>query len=311
MKWTVLRRSGRLVLAIIAAGAFAVGPVCAQTTATWFDINPSRSNLDDSDPNGASGGRVNRVGAAADFSKVYAATEWGGLYQSFDQGNTWVRIQTFSPSAAWDVKVDPANNQRVYATSSFDGRVTPQSGISISNDAGATWTAVNQARNPLTCALGGAGTEPTGWQIAINANNTRTVFVGTNCGLARSLDAGATWDFVDPTPLDLTAEPVFAVVAHGRTIVDVIGTNGFVRSPDNGATWSAVIAGPGPVAGVVTTNTTLAVSPGENYVLLAANTQRPPAPAARGINIWESVDGGLTWPTSLTPPTLGGASIAQ
>src|ERR1700733_13962817 len=61
----------------IAASAFS-------QTRTWFDINPSQSNDGN---NGASGGRINHVGAASDSSKVYAATEWGGLYQSFDQGN--------------------------------------------------------------------------------------------------------------------------------------------------------------------------------------------------------------------------------
>src|SRR5262245_10367984 len=111
-------------------------PALGQTTATWFDINPSTSNLDPDDPNGASGGRVHHVSAAADFSRVYAATEWGGLYQSFDQGNTWVQVNSFAPSATWDVKVDPANSLRVYVTSFYDGRVNPQSGISISDDAG-------------------------------------------------------------------------------------------------------------------------------------------------------------------------------
>jgi hypothetical protein len=59
------------------------------------------------DRNSAPGGRINHVGAAGDFSKVYAVSEWGGLYQSFDQGNAWVKIQTFSPAATCDVKVDP------------------------------------------------------------------------------------------------------------------------------------------------------------------------------------------------------------
>jgi hypothetical protein len=280
-------------------------------TTRWFDINPSRSNLDDEDPNGASGGRVNHVGAAADMSRVYAATEWGGLYQSFDQGNTWVRVQTFAPSATWDVKVDPANAARVYVTSFFDGRTTPRSGISVSNDAGATWTTVNiPALNTLTCTTLRAAQEPAGWQISVNATTPRWVFAGTSCGLARSLDSGATWTFHDPSPGN-NAEQVFSVVAHGNQIVDVISGNGYFRSTDNGGTWSPAIAAPGPVAGVVGPGTTLAVSPAENYVLLAANTQNPPGPPVAGINIWESQNGGQTWPTSLTPPTLNGQSIAQ
>ena len=74
---------------------------------------------------------------------MFAATEWGGFYQSFNQGATWVRVHTFSPSAVWDVKVDPRNSRRVYAASAFDGRATTQAGISISLDGGVNWRPVN------------------------------------------------------------------------------------------------------------------------------------------------------------------------
>jgi len=286
---------GGMVLSLLAwSGGLAFGEV----TARWFDINPSRSNTDESDPNGASGGRVNHVGAASDFSRVYAATEWGGLYQSFDQGNSWSRVQSFSPSATWDVKVDPGNSQRVYVTSFFDGRVNPRSGISISADGGATWNAVDiPGTNPLNCAAARAVNEPSGWQIAING---RAVFAGTNCGLARSRDGGDNWDFVDPSPGNL-AEQVFAVIAHGGEIVDVISDNGHFRSTNNGNNWTPTPAGPGPVAGNSGTGSTVAVSPAESYVLLAASMN----------DIFESQNGGTTWPTSLTLPLRNGQSNQQ
>jgi hypothetical protein len=277
-----------------------------QVSPRWFDINPSQSNRDGSDPNGASGGRVNHVGASGDLSRVYAATEWGGLYTSFDQGNSWVKINTFSPTFTWDVKVDPSNSQRVYATSAFDGRaVNPQSGISVSNDAGNTWTPVSFTQfNTLTCTGPQRKNEPAGWQISINPTNSRTVFAGTNCGLARSLDGGGTWTFIDPSPLPAgdNAEQIYAVVAHGNQIVDVIGDNGHFRSTNNGGNWTPVPgAGPGPVPGNSGFTSSLTVSPAENYVLFAQNTT----------NIWESDDGGTTWPTSLALPLLNGGSNVQ
>jgi hypothetical protein len=275
------------------------GPSFAQT-ARWFDINPNTSN---DGQNGSSGGRVNHAGAAADLSKVYAATEWGGLYQSFDQGVTWSKIQSFAPSAAWDVKVDPTNSNRVFATSFFDGRINPKSGISISNNAGATWTTVDFSKlDTLNCTVALRKTQPTGWQISINPSVPSTVFVGTGCGLALSTNSGGNWTFIDPSPGD-AAEQIYAVVAHGRSTVDVIGDNGFFRSTDNGAHWSAAVAAPGPVAGNSGPGNGIAVSPAESYVLLAENLQA---------NIFESDDGGVTWPTSLTLPTLpGGGSDVQ
>ncbi|MGI8505162.1 MAG: hypothetical protein ACR2LR_29155, partial [Hassallia sp.] len=174
------------------------------------------------------------------------------------------------------------------------------SGISISNDAGNSWTPVNiPTLNTLNCRVNRRRNEPSGWQIAINANNTASVFVGTSCGLARSVNSGATWTFIDPSPLNPAtgtgdnAEQIYAVIAHGRQIVDVIGDNGHFRSTDDGANWTPVPAGQGPVAGNSGPTSTIAVSPAENYVLLAATNIN---------SIFESDNGGNTWPTSITIP---------
>jgi hypothetical protein len=261
----------------------------AQIRTNWFDMNPSRSDLDASNPNGSSGGRVNHLGATSDMSQVYAASEWGGLWTSLNQGLTWTKVTSFTPSAAWDVKVDPRNAQKIYATSFFDGRVigkrtAPRSGISISTDAGNTWT--NAPRSTLVSTVPTRQSEPSAWQIAINPNHPNMVFVGTNCGLARSFNGGVTWTYVDPSPAD-NAEQIFAVVAHGDSVVDVIGDNGHFRSTNAGTTWSAApkVALNGGIG-------SLDVSPAESYVLFATVGQ----------NIFETDDAGVSWPTSIPTP---------
>jgi photosystem II stability/assembly factor-like uncharacterized protein len=278
----------------------------AQIETHWFDINPSTSPDYSNDDDASSGGRVNHLGASSDMRRVFAASEWGGLWTSFTQGLTWVKVNTFAPSATWDVKVDPRTtdkDMRVYVTSLFDGKINTigtvrpgvrnsKSGISISNDGGNTWT--NAPLPTLACTIPTAATEPSAWQIAIDPLDPDTVFVGTNCGLARTFNAGANWDYVDPSPSD-NAEQVFTVLAQGNGLVDVITVNGHFRSINSGATWTAVPAGTGsfPGAGPATD---LAVSPKENYVLFATN-------GGGGGNLFESDDGGVTWPTSLTVPT--------
>jgi len=264
------------------------GQAAAQDLAfTWFDTNPDRSNTDDSNPNGSSGGRIQRLGASASGNRVYGASEWGGLYQSFNQGLSWDRVNEFAPTATWDVKVDPGNSERLYVTSLYDGRVNSRAGISISTDSGNSWT--NAPVSTLNCALASRQNEPSAFQIAISPTNNRTVMVGTNCGLARSFDRGATWDYVDPSAADGVAERIFAVVAHGSQIVDVIGDNGFFRSTDDGANWTAVPAAPLPSP----LTSSLAPSPSETNALFRADG---------GNNLRVSNDGGATWSTRITLP---------
>jgi hypothetical protein len=107
---------------------------------------------------------------------------------------------------------------------------------------------------------------------------------------------------VDPSPGN-NAEQIYAVVATGNGVVNVVGDNGFFRSPNNGnaGTWSAAlpIGAQGPTSGNSGPTTSLAASPAENYVLFAINLQ---SAAVTVNNIFESDNAGVTWPTSLTPP---------
>ena len=283
--------------AFIVLSSLAVMMGAAQVRAQsfdWFDTNPDRSNTDSANPNGSSGGRVQRLGASANGSRVYGASEWGGLYVSYNRGLTWDRVNEFGPSAAWDVKVDPSNSERIYVTSLYDGRVNSRAGISISNDGGRSWN--NAPVSTLNCTVATRAAEPSGFQIAIRPNNRRTVFVGTNCGLARTFDSGATWDYVDPSG-GLTAERIFAVIAHDTQTVDVVGDNGFFRSTDDGANWTAVPAAPLPSP----VTTSLAVAPQENNALFRSFIFFNAAGALQ-TSLRLSADGGTTWPTTVTLP---------
>lgn len=264
----------------------------AQLSVTVTDISPNQSTLDPSDPDGASGGRVN--GLAVDRStagRFYAASEWGGLFRSDDNGLTWRHLDGHVPTVTWDVEVDPANSNRVYATSFYDGRVASQSGINVSTDAGTTWTHPATATPPASfCFSETRRQEPAAFGIAVDPDNTSRVFVGTNCGLAMSTDAGATWTFIDPTPAD-RARDVWDVIVHHSGIIDVCGDDGHLRSTDGGTTWTTAATQPLP-----TGRCSLAVSPDESYVLFAVV----------GTSIFESDDGGQSWPNTYANPRAQG-----
>lgn len=99
-----------------------------------------------------------------------------GLYKSIDGGSTWVNSNGSMPlSYVMDIEVDPRSAQTVYVRS--------ESGAFKSTDGGASWTALQ---------FDAAGVS----RIAISSARPNTLFAGYGGRIARSLDAGASWQDV-------------------------------------------------------------------------------------------------------------------
>jgi hypothetical protein len=262
---------------MLAAG---VTPSFAQLVVT--DIGPDNSTLDATNPNGASGGRVNGMAVhPANNTSFYAASEWGGLWMTTDAGRNWAPLAGHVPQATWDVEVHPTNAATVFATSYYDGRVNSVAGINVSTDGGTTWTRPATATPPAGfCTVPARRNEPSAFGVSIDPAVPNTVWIGTNCGLAVSTDSGATWRFIDPTPAT-GADDVFDVVAHNGGTIDVCGNDGHLRSVDGGANWASAAGFPRPAGG----RCSLAISPDEPYVIFIVD----------GTTVRESNDGGTTW----------------
>ncbi len=250
--------------------------------ATVQDINPNVSTNGDADA--TTGGRVNHVAQAPGGTTVYyAASEQGGIFKSTNSGATWSHREGHVPQITWDVKVDPSNASRVYATSFYDGRVNSNAGIEVSTDAGATWTHPASASPPVTAPCSATKqAEPEGFGIGIRPDATQNVFIGTNCGVAFSADSGVTWTFLNPTAATPGNTWAILVQPGGPTsqgIVNACGDFGFRVSTNAGGTWTA---GTGLPAG----RCSLSASPDESYVLFASASDN---------NIYESDDAGANW----------------
>ncbi len=214
----------------------------------------------------------------ADGKKLYAATE-KGLFVSADAAQHWQTLLSPSsglPSASYTALFfDPAASSTIYVG-------TAQKGLFVSTDAGSTWrsasaglpqgaTVNDLASDPDLKQLWTATASPAGlyrstdkgtsWQAFMNGlpsniviNTVQSaaasggaqglIYVGTNQGFFRSVDAGAHW-MRSQMSLSGTSIRTILVDFRGNNASTVyIGTDfGALRSDDSGQNWQSVAAG--------------------------------------------------------------------
>jgi photosystem II stability/assembly factor-like uncharacterized protein len=153
-------------------------------------------------------------------------------WQSLGPGNVAGRIRT--------IAFDPRNSRRV-----FVGAAT--GGLWISEDAGASWRAYSDFLPNLSITT-----------LVIDPSNPQVMYLGTGeasqgfvgVGAFKSSDAGATWQFLAATNVDVNADWRFVnrlAIHPSQTSILLAGvtndnftTGAIYRSVDAGATWTKV-----------------------------------------------------------------------
>jgi hypothetical protein len=274
----------RFFFACICAVTVSIFAIVNSQTVTIREINPTHSNIGGMN---ATGGRINDLARATD-NIFYAASEFGGLFKSTDVGHTWARLDNHLPTRLSNVQASPSDPNLVIATSIYDGRVNSFAGINVSRDGGATWTKPASATPPAGFCSGLNNTnEPAAFGIAFDPEDATHIFVGTNCGLAKSTDAGLTWTFINPGPGASTR--VVGIIVHDGGIIDTCGFGGHRRSINGGASWTGPLPGGTPLP---SSNCSIATSPDESGVLFAT----------AGTRVFETDNGGGSWNTEFVNP---------
>jgi photosystem II stability/assembly factor-like uncharacterized protein len=188
------------------------------------------------------------------------ATGTGGIWRSQDNAATWVRVYESGLTAI------SVRGSKVYAS------VFHPAELARSLDDGRTWT-----RLPLPGPIRGA--------FALLETRRGTLLAGSNMGIFRSTDEGATW-----VANGIRGGQVKSLVARrGRTYASLLGGS-LWKSDDAGATWSlidTVFAGkPRPLQWPVGFKTLLVMDDGAR---MRAGTDR---------ELIASDDGGQTWSAS-------------
>ena len=227
------------------ACCLAASTASAQLSVVVRDISPDQSNNSDADA--ASGRPCERPRRRSHTpARVYAASEFGGIWRSTNNGQNWQHLDGHVPTVTLGRRGGSDELQQGLRHVFFDGRANSRSGINVSSDGGVTWTHPASATPPVNfCLTAQRRSEPAAFGIAIDPANASRVFIGTSCGLAISTNAGATWTYVDPTPGDPARRRRRRRRARRRHH-RFLRRRRHMRSTDGGTTWTTATTNPLP-----------------------------------------------------------------
>ena len=170
-----------------------------------------------------------------DANRLVLCSAGGGLWGTFDQGDTWQPLTDQQPTLSMGaIFAAPGSPNIVYAGTG-EGDTFSQLGVGLlrSSDGGQTWQHIPS--NDLS----GVGI----FDIAVDPANSLHLWVGTTEKLLESNDGGATWRTVQlATTWDISINPSNPQEIFASTVT------GLVCSTNGGTTWS-LVALPGSTSG--------------------------------------------------------------
>lgn len=156
---------------------------------------------------------------------IYAAMSQERLMKSTDSGASWSLITNGLPAEGIGrIAIDARNPQNLYVAA-FSDSLTP---VHRSVDGGANWIGASNG-------LAGAAVH----KIEIDPDDGAVAYAATNRGVYRTSNAGQLWSPLAGTEYatDVAIDPV---VTSNVVRTLPIGTNGFARSVDSGASWEII-----------------------------------------------------------------------
>ena len=135
------------------------------------------------------------------------------VLKSPDRGTSWTEVNSGLPTPTWApivLAIDPRNTNTLYPAIGL-GLFNNTRGLFKTTDGGASWSAVNLAPEELF---------PN--NVAIDPQNTGTVYAGTRGGVFKSTDGGTRWSpvnsgLVATTFFSLAIDPQFPSTIYAGT----------------------------------------------------------------------------------------------
>jgi uncharacterized protein (TIGR03437 family) len=192
------------------------------------------------------------------------------VYRSANRAGAWSGSgKGIHASTTLSLAVDPKNPSVIYAG-------TIEGGVFRSANGGATWTPPNSGNSYITRA------------IAIDPVTTSTLYAASVGGVARSVDAGQTWQlkFISLNGNSVGQVNTIAIDPVMPATIYAGAARGAFVSFNGGETWAAINAGLGiPIATNIPAVNRLVISPANRMHLFAATS----------LGFYKSTDGGAIW----------------
>ncbi len=201
----------------------------ANPTSDWSSIGPFSHGSFSGALKGQ--GRVNAVAVDPnDPNTWYVGAPAGGIWKSTNGGSTWVTLfDEFPQIGVSGIAIDPNNSDIVYiATGDDDAADSFSVGVFKSTNGGATWN--ETGLNPTSGGVGFLMNE-----IVIDPTNSNVLWVGTNAGLQKSEDAGATWEVKQNGNIS-----DFKLKPGNSQIIYAVDTNSYFVSVNGGDTFTEI-----------------------------------------------------------------------
>ncbi len=259
----------------------------AQPRASWFSLGPA--NL--------AGRMLDLEFDPSNPSILYGAAASGGLWKSFDGGQTWTPLTDDLPTlGVGAVAVLPSDPNVVLmgtgeGTYNY-GRVAGV-GVLKSTDGGITWS---------TTSLNYDVAQGHGFHVMEVNPLTGTILGGATDGLWRSTDAGETWTAVKAggNYFDVKWKPGDANRVYCVKGSDSVG-NSVKVSTDDGLTWTK--AGTGQPTYNLIGKSKLSVTPADPSLVYVIYVNRSTSGL---LGVYRSTDDGATWTLQADEPNMTG-----
>jgi len=224
----------------------------------------------------------------------YAGTQQFGGYsvgvlKSTDGGTTWnltgLNYKSYNQLMVSDLLIDNQNPDTILAATNL--------GIYRTTDAGATWSQIIGGYNVKDIKF-----KPGDNRIIYGA----TLSAGGNSAILRSVDGGLSFNPMLNLPITGVGRYELAVSPANPNVVVALAANfeddsfaGLIKSSDNGVTWAVITAASPQNLFGWNTNGSDAGGQGSYDITVAISPENENDIHVGGVNVWRTLDGGVTW----------------